>query len=224
MFPLSVPYLSSASRLHLLRLHSFYPTPLLSSISLNLVTMLSIHHSSSQMLFPSLPAGPHLAAVGSKCRGDRAWAKISSSCRSLSMYQLIGINVHPRTLLRSLWFVFLSVRGSVVSFFLWLKPSPFFSNTVPKKVNTVQWSFSPQCDYSSWIVTFCASFLLYFIQCKSPHAQQRCSQHARPIAHISHINRQKKCGNHVDIIRLPTVLPAFEAWRIFHWCFLTAAL
>lgn len=46
-----------------------------------------------------LRKAPHLTAVGSQCREAGAEAKISSPCRSLSMYQLIGINLHPRTLL-----------------------------------------------------------------------------------------------------------------------------
>ena len=47
---------------------------------------------------PFLLTSPNPTAVGSECRRDRAWAKISSPRRSLSMYQLIGINLHPRIL------------------------------------------------------------------------------------------------------------------------------
>lgn len=69
------------------------------------ITHLSTHpfsHSSSQLLF--LLTSPHPTAARSKCREDSAWAKISSPRRSVSMYQLIGINLHPGILLLLLCF------------------------------------------------------------------------------------------------------------------------
>lgn len=104
---------------HCFALTSFYFAPVTPSTS---HCLSQCYHSSfikpaALPLF--LPKTSHLTAVGSKCREAGAQTKISSPCRSLSLYQLIGINLHSRTLL--LLLIFFSHTSSVISILL----SPF---------------------------------------------------------------------------------------------------
>lgn len=100
LFPFLQP--SSTSFIH------FRPASLINSQNYPFISPLI--HSSSQLLF--LPNSPHPTAVGSKCRGDSAWAKISFPPRSLSMYQLIESNRTPGYC--SFCCVFLSVTGPLL--------------------------------------------------------------------------------------------------------------
>lgn len=110
---------------HCFALTSFYFAPVTPSTS---HCLSQCYHSSfikpaALPLF--LPKTSHLIAVGSKCREAGAETTISSPCRSLSLYQLIGINLHPRTLLLLLFF-FLSYR-----FCYFNSPVSFYSHTAP---------------------------------------------------------------------------------------------
>lgn len=134
----------------------------------------AIHSSciypSSQLLVPgSSQPSPDPTAVGSKCRGDRAWAKISSPRRSLSIYQLIGINLHPRILLLLLCF-FLSVTGPLCCFIFPLTKNPpfFFWGSAKKSLRRTP----PTPFYSSyniWMVFFLCHILFsthHWVLCK----------------------------------------------------------
>lgn len=72
----------------------FFPLKIHKAAASWITTIHPFIQPATPLLF--LPTGPHPTAVGSKCCRDRAWAKISSPCRSLSMYHLIRINLHPR--------------------------------------------------------------------------------------------------------------------------------
>ena len=181
---------------------SFNLTPLLSSISLHLPHK-AIHSSciypSGQLLVPgSSQPSPDPTAAGSKCRGDRAWAKISSPRRSLSMYQLIGINLHPRIPFLLLCF-FLSVTGPLCCFIFPLTENPrhffFFWGNAKKSLRRTP-STPFYSSYNIWMVCFLCHILF------SIHHRVLCKD-ARNMSDLSLILHMRADKNSLETSKEP---------------------